>query len=162
MNELIGFLRTNYARAEFVLGYLKSPLLLAIRLYWGWQFAEDGWGKLHHLDKVTNYFSTLSLPAPHMTAIFVACVEFLGGLLFALGIGTRLVALVLFVNMTVAFWAAEREAFLSLISNPDKFQGADAYNLWFAALIVLILGPGAIAADWFFRRRAPARATGAA
>ena len=31
---------------------LKSPLLLAIRLYWGWQFATDGWGKLHHLDRV--------------------------------------------------------------------------------------------------------------
>ena len=33
---------------------LQSPLLLAIRLYWGWQFAQDGWGKLTHLARVTR------------------------------------------------------------------------------------------------------------
>ena len=32
---------------------LQSPFLLAVRLYWGWQFIEDGWGKLHNLEKVT-------------------------------------------------------------------------------------------------------------
>jgi len=35
-----------------ILDKLRSPLLLAIRLYWGWQFATDGWGKLTHLDRV--------------------------------------------------------------------------------------------------------------
>jgi putative oxidoreductase len=63
------------------------------------------------------------------------------------------VSLVLFVNMTVAFWAAEREAFLGVISNPDKFQAADAYNYWFAALLILVLGPGAFALDWLLLRR---------
>ena len=43
---------------------LQSPLLLAIRLYWGWQFTQDGWGKLTHLDSVTEFFTTLNLPAP--------------------------------------------------------------------------------------------------
>jgi putative oxidoreductase len=131
---------------------LQSPLLLLIRLYWGWQFAVDGRGKLNHLDKVTDYFGTLNLPAPHMTAIFVALIEFLGGILLAVGLGSRLVSLVLFLNMTVAFWAAEKEAFLGVISNPDKFQAADAYNYWFAALLILVLGPGAFALDWFVRR----------
>ncbi len=154
MQAFVSFLRNTYARATFILSYLQSPLLLAIRLYWGWQFAQDGWGKLHHLDRVTAYFTTLGLPAPHMTAIFVSLIEYCGGILLALGLGTRLVSLVLFLNMTVAFWTAEREAFLSLLSNPDKFQGADAYNYWFAALLILILGPGALAMDWLFRRRA--------
>jgi putative oxidoreductase len=153
MESPIRFVSTAYARATSVLNMLQSPLLLCIRLYWGWQFAQDGWRKLHHLDKVTDYFSTLNLPAPHMTAIFVALVEFVGGILFAVGLGSRLVSLILFINMTVAFWTAEREAFLGVLSNPDKFQGADAYNYWFAALIVLVFGPGAIALDWFFRRR---------
>jgi putative oxidoreductase len=49
--------------------------------------------------------------------------------------------------MTVAFWAAEKEAFLAVISNPDKFQGADAYNYWFAALLIMIFGPGLFALD---------------
>lgn len=153
MQAMLRFLRVSYARATFVLNYLQSSLLLCIRLYWGWQFAEDGWGKLHHLEKVTDYFTTLNLPAPHFTAIVVSLIEYVGGILFALGLGSRLVSLVLFVNMTVAFWAAERDAFVGVISNPDKFQGADAYNYWFAALLILILGPGAIALDWFFKRR---------
>ena len=25
---------------------LQSPFLLAVRLYWGWLFAQDGWGSL--------------------------------------------------------------------------------------------------------------------
>ena len=155
MEGLIRIISTSYARAKSLLNMLQSPLLLLIRLYWGWQFAVDGWGKLTHLEKVTDYFTTLNLPGPHMTAILVAMVEFLGGIFFALGLGSRVVSLVLFVNMTVAFWAAEREAFLGVISNPDKFQAADAYNYWFAALLILILGPGSFALDWFLRRRTP-------
>lgn len=142
-----------YARFRRLLNSLESPLLLAIRLYWGWQFAQDGWGKVHHLNRVSSYFAQLNLPAPHLTALFVSLVELIGGILFAAGVGTRLVALTLFVNMTVAFWTAEKDAFLGVFSNPDKFQAADAYNYWFAALLILILGPGWLAIDTFLARR---------
>ena len=84
---------------------------------------------------------------PAQTALAVALIELVGGVLLALGIGTRLVSLVLFVNMTVAFWTAEKDAFLGVFSSPDKFQAADAYNYWFAALLILILGPGWISLD---------------
>jgi putative oxidoreductase len=141
-----------YDSAVTVLNYLQSPLLLAIRLYWGWELAQDGWGKLHHLDKVTDFFTTLNLPQPHLTAIGVSLLELVGGVLFALGIGTRLIALLLFVNMTVAFWVAEREAFGSILSDPDKFTAASAYNDWLATLIILILGPGYLAVDTLLRR----------
>jgi putative oxidoreductase len=149
-----------YARVVRALNALQGPLLLAIRLYWGWQFATDGWGKLHHLDRVGAFFAQLNLPMPHATALFVSIIEFVGGILLALGLGTRVVALVLFINMTVAFWTAEKDAFLGVISNPDKFQGADAYNYWFAALLILILGAGWIALDtpidtWVKRKFAP-------
>ena len=86
------------------------------------------------------------------TALAVALVEFAGGILLAVGIGSRLVALILFVNMTVAFWTAEKDAFLGVFSSPDKFQAADAYNYWFAALLILILGPGWIAIDTLIAR----------
>jgi len=147
MAKLIDFIGNIYVRAADLLNWFKSPLLLAIRLYWGWQFAQDGWGKLNHLDKVTQYFTTLNLPMPAQTALAVALIELVGGVLLALGIGTRLVSLVLFVNMTVAFWTAEKDAFLGLLSAPDKFQAADAYNYWFAALLILILGPGVVSVD---------------
>lgn len=162
---MMRFLRDAYAGATAILNRLRSPLLLAIRLYWGWQLCQDGYGKLTHLDKVTDFFTTLSLPAPHATAIFVALVELIGGALFFAGLGTRLVSLVLFANMTVAFLAAEKDAFLSVFSDPDKFQAASAYNDWFAVLLILILGPGLFSLDWLLARRMaaaqPDRAHGA-
>jgi putative oxidoreductase len=141
-----------YGSAVTLLNYAQSPLLLAIRLYWGWEFIQDGLGKLNHLDKVTDYFTTLNLPQPHMTAIFVSLLELIGGALFALGIGTRLISLLLFVNMTVAYLTAEPEAFAAVFSNPDKFTGASAYNDWFATLLILILGPGYLAVDTILRK----------
>jgi putative oxidoreductase len=152
MQSLVDFIRDTYARATKALNWLHSPLLLAIRLYWGCQFELDGWRKLHHLDQVTQYFTTLNLPMPAQTAFAVALIEFIGGILLAAGIGTRLVSLILFVNMTVAFWTAEKDAFLGVFSSPDKFQAADAYNYWFAALLILILGPGWIAVDTLITR----------
>jgi putative oxidoreductase len=99
----------------------------------------------------------LNLPAPGATALGVSIIELVGGILLAVGIGSRLISLILFVNMTVAFWTAEKEAFLGVLSSPDKFQAADAYNYWFAALLILILGPGLFAVDtligrWMSRR----------
>ena len=141
-----------YDSAVAMLNYLQSPLLLAIRLYWGWEFIQDGLGKLNHLDKVTDFFTSLNLPQPHLTAIFVSLLELIGGALFALGIGSRLISLLLFVNMTVAFWTAEREAFGSILSDPDKFTAASAYNDWFATLIILTMGPGYLAVDTILRR----------
>src|SRR5580658_5179992 len=153
MGNIFNQVRNLYDRFASIAGSATSILLLLIRLYWGWQFAQDGWGKLHHLDRVGQYFATLSLPMPAQTALFVSLIEFAGGILLAAGLGTRLVSLILFVNMTVAFWTAEKEAFLGVLSNPDKFQAADAYNYWFAALLILILGPGLYAIDTLFRRK---------
>ena len=130
-----------------LLNLAQSPLLLAIRLYWGYQFAQSGWGKLYRLAGVTDFFTSLGLPQPHLTAIFVSLVEFVGGILFALGLGSRLVSLILFINMTVAYWTADREAFSHILNDPGKFYAADPYTFWFAALIVLIFGPGQYALD---------------
>jgi putative oxidoreductase len=47
---------------------LESPFLLAVRLYWGWQFIRTGWGHLTHLDKVTAYFGELGIPFPGLNA----------------------------------------------------------------------------------------------
>ncbi len=152
MKALVDLLRSAYAAAASLLNRLQSPLLLFIRLYWGWQFAQTGWGKLHHLDHVTEFFTSLGLPMPASTALFVALVEFLGGILFAVGLGSRLVSLVLFINMTVAYWTADREALLGFFTAPDKFVAADPFAFWFAALLILILGPGAFAIDRLFLR----------
>ena len=144
-----------YARFTSLLNRLQNPLLLAIRLYWGWQFAQDGWGKLTHLARVADFFASLNLPAPHATATVVALVEFLGGIFFAAGIASRLTSLVLFVNMTMAYLSVpdDRVNFFRILSKPDDFYGATPYTYWFAALLILILGPGSLAFDTVIRRR---------
>jgi putative oxidoreductase len=156
MQGLIRFLSASYARATSILDSLQSPLLLCIRLYWGWQFMQDGWGKLTHLDRVTDFFTSLNLPAPHTTALLVALVELVGGIFFTLGLGSRLVSLVLFVNMTMAYLSVpdDRTNFFHILSKPEDFYGATPYTYWFAALIILVFGPGAIALDWLLARRA--------
>jgi putative oxidoreductase len=146
------FIASLYERPAALLNRLQAALLLLIRLYWGWQFAVTGWGKLHHLDRVANFFQTLGLPFPHVNALVVALVEFVGGILLALGFGSRAVALVLFINMSVAFVAADREALQMILSDPGKFYAADPYTFWFAALLILVFGPGWIAIDLLMKR----------
>src|SRR5262245_44452324 len=51
------------------------------RLTLGVVFALSGWGKLHGLDQVTQYFTELGIPAPAFQAAFVSGVELVGGLL---------------------------------------------------------------------------------
>ena len=130
-----------------LVSYLHSPFLLLVRLYWGWQLAQSGWGKLHHLSNVGEYFGTLGLPMPAQMAVFIACVEFFGGIFLALGLASRITALVLTVNLTMAYVIGDREAMLSFFSDPDKFIAAAPFAFLLVSLIVLIFGSGKISAD---------------
>jgi len=131
---------------------LQSAFLLFVRLYWGWQFVVDGWGKLHNLPKVIEYFGSLGLPAPGPTALFVSILELVGGVLLALGLGSRLIALLLTGNMTVAYITGDREALLSIFSAPDKFSAAAPFTYLMASLIVLLFGPGMFSLDYLIER----------
>jgi len=126
---------------------LQSPFLLAMRLYWGWQFMQSGWGKLHNLPGVTDFFTSLGLPAPHFTAIAISNLELFGGALLALGLGSRLIGLVFTGNMFMAYVTADRAALLSIFSDPGKFYNADPFTFLLASLLVLMFGPGFFSVD---------------
>ncbi len=130
-----------------LVSYLQSPFLLFVRFYWGWQLAQTGWGKLHHLSNVGEYFGTLGLPMPAQMAVFIACVEFFGGIFLALGLASRITALVLTVNLTMAYVIGDREALLSFFSDPDKFIAAAPFAFLLVSLIVLIFGAGKVCVD---------------
>jgi len=132
---------------------LQSPFLLAVRLYWGWQFAQTGWGKLGNLDHVTQFFTSLGIPAPAVTAPLIAALEFAGGILLALGLGSRAIALLLTGDMLVAYLTADHDALFSIFSAPDKFYAAAPYTFLFATLLVLIFGPGKFSVDAVFAKR---------
>jgi putative oxidoreductase len=150
-------LRHLYQRVFGWADYLQSPFLLLVRLYWGWQLVESGWGKLHNLEKVTEFFTSLGLPMPAQTAVFISCVEFFGGIFLALGLLSRLTALVLTINLITAYITADREALFSIFSDPDKFYAAAPYTFLVASLIVLIFGAGKFSLDELLNRVLSAR-----
>ena len=76
------------------------------RLAVGWIFFQSGWAKLHNLERVTDYFMDLGLPAPAMQAVLAATTEFVCGGLLLLGLATRLAAVPLIVTMLVAIRTA--------------------------------------------------------
>jgi putative oxidoreductase len=147
MSKLISKALQWYCQFFTLVSYSKSPFLLLVRLYWGWQLAQSGWGKLHHLSSVGEYFATLGLPMPAQMAVFIACVEFFGGIFLALGLASRMTGLVLTVNLTMAYLIGDREALLSFFSDPDKFTAAAPFAFLVVALVVLIFGAGGISAD---------------
>ncbi|HWC16297.1 MAG TPA: DoxX family protein [Terriglobales bacterium] len=126
---------------------LQSPLLLLVRVYWGWQFWQSGWGKLQDISKPIGFFTELGIPFPVFNAWLVSLLECFGGILLLLGLASRLISIPLVVDMTVAYLTADREALKSIFSEPGKFYAADPYTFWFAALLILIFGPGSFSVD---------------
>jgi putative oxidoreductase len=142
-----------YSRFSTVASYLQSPFLLAVRLYWGWQFAQTGWGKMHNIAKITGFFSSLNIPFPSVSAHLISGLEFFGGILLILGLGSRLIGLLLAGNMFVAYWTADHEALTSIFSDPGKFYVADPYTFLFASLMILIFGAGLFSLDELLARK---------
>src|ERR1700739_3584820 len=149
MNQLL----TIYRRTAAGLSTLQSPMLLVVRLYWGFQFAQTGGGKLPHLDKITAFFASLNIPFPGLNAPFISILEFAGGVLLGVGLLSRPIAFLLACNMFVAYWTADREALTSIFSDPGKFYVADQYTFLFASLMVLIFGAGLFSVDTLIGKR---------
>jgi putative oxidoreductase len=132
---------------------LQSPLLLAIRGFWGWQLAVSGWGKLHHLDKVIEYFGSLNLPAPPLFARAVSTLELVGGALLLLGLLSRPIALILTGNMLGAYITADSEAWHSFFAEDSgPFFAAAPFPFLMVSLLVLVFGPGKFALDELISR----------
>ena len=147
MNKITENTIRLYSRYESAISRFQSPLLLAVRLYWGWQFFQTGLGKLTNIPKVIDFFTSLGIPFPTLNAYFVGSLECVGGALLFLGLGSRIITLPLTFNMLVAYITADREALFSFFSDPGKFYAADPYTFLFAALLILIFGPGKISLD---------------
>lgn len=131
---------------------LQSPLLLVVRLYWGWEFFQTGKGKLMNHEKVADYFQSLHIPMPSFNVWLAGSTECLGGLLLLIGLGSRLVSLPLLFVLAIAYITAEQEALKSIFSDPDKFTGATPFLFAMACLMVLVFGPGKFSVDWLLAK----------
>jgi putative oxidoreductase len=126
---------------------LRSPLLLIIRLYWGWEFFLTGKGKLMDLSKPAEYFGGLGIPFPHFSAILAACTECFGGLLLLVGLASRLITIPMMIVLVTAYFTADIDAVRAIFSDPDKFLSAAEFQFLFAVVIVFVFGPGIFSVD---------------
>jgi putative oxidoreductase len=92
----------------------KSKGLLVLRLAAGIIFLMHGWGKLTgnpSIEMFSGMLGSMGVPAAMFFAWVVALVEFFGGLSLILGIFTRPFAILLAIDMLVAFFGAKHAMF---------------------------------------------------
>ncbi len=145
-------LQPAYQNLEKLANWLQSPLLLALRLYWGWSFFLTGRGKLLNLGRTAEYFGSLNIPLPKLNAALAGGTECLGGLLLVLGLFSRAAAVPLVFTLSVAYATAERDSLQAIFRDPDKFTAATPFLFLLAVLVVLAFGPGKISIDYLWNR----------
>ena len=118
------------------------------RLTVGWVFFQSGWGKLHDLGKVTDYFTELGLPAPAFQATLASTTEFVCGTLLLAGLATRFAAVPLMITMTVAL----RTALWSQIDSLGSLFGLAEFLYIVLLLWLSTSGAGPLSLDWLIER----------
>lgn len=131
---------------------LRSPLLLALRLIFGWGLFQTGKGKLENIDRFVDFLTRLHIPMPAANAHFVASLECVGGLLLMLGLASRLICIPLTINFIVAFLTADRESVVNFFKDQDAFTNAAPFLYLLVSLLVLAFGPGLFSIDALIRR----------
>jgi putative oxidoreductase len=136
-------------RAVASLVRLRGLALLLGRLAVGLVFLSTGWGKVHNVEKVTEFFTSLHIPAPALNAVVVGWSELLCGAALVIGLFTRLATIPLIVSMIVAILTAKRgdiHGFFDLIAFEET-----TYLL--VLLMIAILGPGSLSIDHLLAKK---------
>jgi putative oxidoreductase len=123
--------------------------LLLARLSVGLIFMSTGWGKVHSVDKVTQYFIELHIPAPGFHAVLVGWTELLGGTALVLGLVTRLAAIPLIISMVVAILTARMKdvhGFFDLV-------GLEEFTYLMVMAMLVFVGPGHWSIDRVLQKR---------
>ena len=140
-------------RALALLQHLSWLPPLVTRVAVGSVFVQSGWGKLHDLQKVIDFFRELGIPHPELQAPFAAGTELVCGTLLLVGLASRLacvpLALVMAVAIATALW-------------PDLDGAGDLYFKGEFLFIVLftwigVHGPGPLSLDALLLRLAGGR-----
>jgi putative oxidoreductase len=126
--------------------------LLVLRVWIGLEMALlHGWDKLSHFDKYAAHF--VSLPGLNASTSLALSLfaEFFCSLMLVFGILTRFAALVLAINMTVAF----------IMAHHGQLAGEHSGELAFVYLLIYVTifigGPGKVSVDKFLFGSSAAR-----
>jgi putative oxidoreductase len=121
---------------------------ILFRLTIGVVFAESGWGKLHHLPKVIEFFESLNIPYASLQAPFVGTLELVAGLLILFGFLVRLSSFSLIPVMVVALATAKREE----ITDLSSLFGLSEFLFLVILIWLTANGSRSFSVDQFLRR----------
>ena len=153
MSNLLNLAWRWYEIVVLSANFLRSPLLLFLRVYFFWQLCLTGIGKLSNIGKISEYFTSLGIPLPTLNAYLAGATETFCSLFLILGLASRLAAIPVLFTMIVAYLTADQEAVAGMLSNSDKFVKADPFPFLLIALIVLAFGPGQLSVDALFKQK---------
>jgi uncharacterized membrane protein YphA (DoxX/SURF4 family) len=87
---------------------MSSMPAVLIRLLVGWVFLVEGILKYLWLDELgVGRFESIGIPMPHFTAPFVGLIEMVCGALVIVGLFTRMAAILLLIDISVAILATK-------------------------------------------------------
>jgi len=148
--KILYSLTRRHAQLGRWLDRLHSILLLATRLYVGWQFTKSGWLKITSWDSTLGLFRDeyhVPLLPPDVAAVMGTCGELGFPILLYLGLFTRVGALGTFFVNTMAMISYRQVLFAEGLPY-DHF-------LWgYMLLVVMFFGPGKISLDHWLEQRA--------
>ncbi len=117
------------------------PLIARVTL--GYVFVETGWGKIHNLDAIVQFFGSIGIPYPELQAPFVSWVELIGGSLILAGLMTRLAAVPLGITMVVAILTAK----IKELTGVSALFGFIEYLYLVMFFWLAVEGPGPVSLD---------------
>jgi putative oxidoreductase len=128
-----------------------APLLT--RLVIGQAFFLTGRGKLQNFDNVVTFFTSLNIPMPELNAAFVSRLEYYGGMLLIVGLGTRIVAGLLSSTMLVALLTADNQDFVNALTGVGEKGLTDVTPFVYLLFLVWLVlqGPGLLSLDALVR-----------
>ncbi len=129
-------------RVTAALAFL-APLLTRLVIGSSYHFTGDG--KLHNLDRTTQFFASLGIPFPHLNAIFIASLEFVGGLCLVFGLATRIFAALLSCSMIVALITSDGQEWLKKF--PADITDVTSFTYLLFLIWLVLYGPGPISID---------------
>ncbi|HVP51239.1 MAG TPA: DoxX family protein [Terriglobales bacterium] len=140
---------------------MSSMPAALIRLLVGWVFLVEGILKYLWIDDLgVGRFTSIGIPAPHFTAPFVGLVEMVCGALVIVGLFTRLAAIPLLIDISVAILSTKVPILLGhgywRFSLPNlKHYGVLSMlheartdiSMVLGLIFILIVGGGALSVD---------------
>jgi len=125
-----------------------------VRLLVGWVFLSEGIQKFLFPEALgVGRFVKIGIPAPHFFAPFVGVVEIVCGSLLILGLLTRLAAIPLLIDISVAIVTTKIPILAKSGLWAAMHEARTDYCMWLGALFLLIVGAGPWSLDVYLSRR---------